>query len=48
MEQRSWIATLGDSNSALFGVKFLPKVGSGEGVVSVGKGITFYREASGI
>ena len=47
LDQKSCIATLSESSNALFGVGFLPQRGSGEGLVSVGKGITFYREASG-
>ncbi|KAK6339090.1 superkiller [Orbilia brochopaga] len=47
IESRSCVTTLGESGKPVFQVSFLPKLGSGEDLVTVGSSITYYREASG-
>ncbi|KAK6336034.1 superkiller [Orbilia blumenaviensis] len=47
MDSRTCVTTLGESNQPVFCTSFLPKIGAGENLVTVGSGITYYREASG-
>ncbi|KAF3170445.1 superkiller [Orbilia oligospora] len=47
MDTRTCVTTLGESNQPIFCASFLPKIGSGENLVTIGTAITYYREASG-
>ena len=49
IDQRACVATHAETEETLWSVKWLPKIGRGEGFATAGahRGISFYREATG-
>ncbi|QVM12226.1 hypothetical protein D8B26_006860 [Coccidioides posadasii str. Silveira] len=49
IERKTCVATLSESDKALWCVKWLPKMGNAEGFATAGanRSIAFYREATG-